>query len=68
MIGKILKDTLIYEAKMARSRTLHHIGTHKIPYIGKNGLMAELVYSSRFIPGYIAERVSANKNLFKLLF
>ena len=35
MIGKILKDTLIYEAKMAGSRTLHHIGTHKIPYIGK---------------------------------
>lgn len=68
MIGKILKDTLIYEAKMAGSRAAHHIGTHKIHYIGKNGLMAELVYSSRFIPGYIAERVNANKNLFKLLF
>lgn len=68
MIRKVLTDTLIYEAKMAGTRVAHHIGTHKIPYIGKNGLMVELVYSSRFIPGYIVERVNANRNLFKLLF
>lgn len=58
----LIKDMAIYESKMAGARFTRHILAHKVPYILKNGLSAEIAYSLRHIPGYIWERASCNRN------
>lgn len=58
----LIKDMAIYESKMAGARYTKHILAHKVPYILKNGLSAEIIYDLRHIPGYIWERASCSRN------
>ena len=61
-IGFALSTLINNEAKMAVSRICFRFGTHKIPFILKNGLGYEILYDLRFVPGYLWDRLTDNTN------
>lgn len=62
LFGNALGELITNEVKSAGARLIYRIGTHKLPFIAKNGFGAELVYDLRYLPGYVLERATDKKN------